>query len=129
MSGGHFDYTHYHIDNIAEEIDKVIQKNKVNKCKDDLCSWDYDENGNVLEDCKYYYNYNDKTIEKFKEAVKILKTAAIYAQRIDWLLSGDDGEEEFNNRTEEELNKLNENNAVLEGKIFEGEICKKYSTN
>ena len=33
--------------------------------------------------------------EKMKDAIKILRTAAIYAHRIDWLLSGDDGEESF----------------------------------
>lgn len=30
----------------------------------------------------------------------------IYTQRIDWLLSGDDGEESFHSRLKEELDKL-----------------------
>ena len=106
MSGGHFDYKQYVIDNIAEEVERIISRNKIEKKKEDLNRWDYDENGNIYEDSKYYYNYSDKTIEKFKEAVKILKTAAVYAQRIDWLLSSDDGEEEFHSRIEEELNEL-----------------------
>jgi len=33
----------------------------------------------------------------------VLRKAAIYAQRIDWLLSGDDGEESFLERLKEEL--------------------------
>ena len=36
----------------------------------------------------------------------ILKQAEIYAQRIDWLLSGDDGEESFHERLKEELEEL-----------------------
>ena len=41
-----------------------------------------------------------------KEAVKALKIAQVYAQRVDWLFSGDDGEESFLSRLEEELKKL-----------------------
>jgi hypothetical protein len=32
--------------------------------------------------------------------------AEIYAQRIDWLLSGDDGEDSFRERLKEDLEKL-----------------------
>jgi len=35
--------------------------------------------------------------------VEILKKAKIYAQRVDYLLSGDDGEESFLRRLKEEL--------------------------
>ena len=41
-----------------------------------------------------------------REAVKILKIANIYVQRIDWLLSGDDGEETFLNRLSEDLSNM-----------------------
>lgn len=41
-----------------------------------------------------------------KEAVKALRVAQVYAQRVDWLLSGDDGEESFLRRLEEELKKI-----------------------
>ena len=41
-----------------------------------------------------------------KEGIEILKKAQIYAHRIDWLLSGDDGEESFLKRLEEDLNEL-----------------------
>jgi hypothetical protein len=42
-----------------------------------------------------------------KEGIEVLKRAQIYAQRIDWLLSGDDGEESFLKRLEKDLNELN----------------------
>ena len=41
-----------------------------------------------------------------KEAIKALKIAQVYAQRVDWLLSGDDGEESFLSRLDDELKKL-----------------------
>ena len=36
----------------------------------------------------------------------LLKKATIYAQRIDWLVSGDDGEESFLSRLKEDLEQL-----------------------
>jgi hypothetical protein len=52
------------------------------------------------------HGYNPETIEKFKLAVDSLRIAATMAQRIDWLVSGDDGEESFHRRWDEELEKL-----------------------
>ena len=60
------------------------------------------------EDGEYYPEYTDETIQIFSDAVKALRKAAIYANRIDWLLSGDDGEESLKERLEEELKKLEE---------------------
>lgn len=105
MSGGRFDYDQYRIDHIADEIESVILKNKVEKDKKDLYRWDYDENGNVYEGSRFYYSYNEKTIERFKEAVKTLRKAAIYAQSIDLLLSSDYGESTFHKILEKELKK------------------------
>lgn len=58
----------------------------------------------------YYPDYTEDTLAEFRKAVVILKQAAIYAQRIDWLLSGDDSEESFHGRLKEELKKLNTTN-------------------
>ena len=75
MSGGAFEYEQYRIDDIADEIDSVIKKD----------------------------DYPDDVIIEFKKAVKLLRKSSIYAQRIDWLLSGDDGVESFHRRLKEEL--------------------------
>lgn len=64
----------------------------------------YDEDGKETN----YYDYEPETIEEFCKAIKVLREAAVYAQRIDWLLSGDDGEETFHKRLKEELGKLKE---------------------
>lgn len=109
MSGGHFDYLQHHIGDIAEEVKDVIVKNKVEVPNCDHESWDYDKDGNLYDWAKYYYCFEEKTISRFKEAYRKLKEAEIYAQRIDWLLSGDDGEDTFHERLERDLEELNEN--------------------
>jgi hypothetical protein len=86
MSGGHFDYKQYHIDDIVSKIEYLIKTN------DYTDGWGYKR------------AYSEETITKFKEALTTLRRGAIMAQRIDWLVSGDDGEESFHQRWEEELN-------------------------
>jgi hypothetical protein len=108
MSGGRFDYVQYKIDDIADSIERVIEKNGRKKTKEELKSegWhDPDWYEKYPEDL-YHLKYPDEVIEKFKEGVKMLRIAAVYAQRIDWLLSGDDGEESFLRRLKEDLDKL-----------------------
>ena len=85
MSGGHFDYMQYRISDIATMIDELIASNDTP-----------DEDG-------YSYNYTPDTINKFLLASATLKVAAKMAQRIDWLVSGDDSEESFHERWSEEL--------------------------
>ena len=50
-------------------------------------------------------DYSDKTVSKIKEMLVTIKKAKIYLDRIDWLFAGDDGEETFLERTEEDLKK------------------------
>ena len=168
MSGGHFDYYQYHIEDIANKLEenladieyaKSIDTIKKKEVYGYLLSVDsgnkywpnwllnvlhhHDNREDVINhlvDFHYIYNkdgkiyYDDgktyevviyegereewadgkwhieiedpEVVEEFKKGLKILKTAAIYAQRIDWLLSGDDGEESFKRRLKEELDEL-----------------------
>ena len=92
MSGGYFDYYQYHINDIAASIQKVI---------DDNDSEQTDEYGNPFS-----YRLSDKTISEFKNAVAILRRASVYAQRADWLLSGDNDEESFHDRLAEDLSEI-----------------------
>ena len=118
MSGGSLcDYQQYKISLIADEVEQIIKENKKEKPKESLESWEIDENGIVKEWAKYYYNFSDKTIEQFKKGLEVLKKAYIYAQRIDWLVSGDDGEDDFSWRLQKDLEKenlLSDNNNLLE---------------
>ena len=94
MSGGTWDYSQYHISTIADSIESLIYNNDSNE---------KNEFGDVIG-----YHFSQDTIDQFKQAVTILKKAAVYAQRIDWLIAGDDGEDTFHIRLEEELNQLDE---------------------
>jgi hypothetical protein len=108
MSGGAFDYNQYKIGYIADQIEETVVKNGVEKTPEEIKNdWHNDEWYEKYPEDKFHYKYPDEVIEKMKEAVKALKIAQVYAQRVDWLLSGDDGEESFLRRLEEELNELN----------------------
>ena len=84
MSGGHFDYQEWRIDDIADEIEQ-----KIINSEEEFRENDYPtiKNGEVLKE--------------LKRGLKILRQAYIYAHRIDYLLSGDDGEESFLRRKKE----------------------------
>jgi len=108
MSGGAFDYNQYKIGYIADEIDEIIVKNGIEKTPEELKdeSWRDPEWYEKYPEDKFHYKYSDEVIEKMKEAVKALHIAQEYAQRVDWLLSGDDGEESFLSRLEENLKQI-----------------------
>lgn len=116
MSGGHFDYAQYRIDEIACSVEDYIYGHPLNE--DDLFSLDSERNFYEQEEYDYCkknkhsmpnrYGYSEETIGEFKKGLEILRKAAIYAQRIDWLLSGDDGESSFHERLNEELKEIKE---------------------
>jgi hypothetical protein len=112
MSGGHFDYKQWYINQIADDVEKIIERNGRKKTDEELKdeSWRRDDWYEKYPEDLYHYKYPDEVIEKFKEGLTILRQAAVYAQRIDWLLSGDDGEETFLKRLEKELSELKEDN-------------------
>lgn len=77
MSGGRFNYSQYRVLTIAEDIESYLEKN------DQALS--------------------EETLREFHSAALYLKKAFVYAQRIDWLLSGDDDEETFHKRLKKDL--------------------------
>ena len=87
MSGGHFDYVQYRITTAAEQVAELIR-----------------EVENAVED-EYGYKreYEPETVEKFRECETLLKKAAVLLHRVDWLVSGDDGEDDFHRRLKEDL--------------------------
>lgn len=109
MSGGAFDYNQYKIGYIADEVEQLIRKNGKEKTKEEMKDegWrDPDWYEKYPED-KFHPEYSEEVIKRFKEGVEILRKAEVYAHRIDWLLSGDDGDETFLERLKEDLDKLN----------------------
>jgi hypothetical protein len=100
MSGGYFEHKQYIIDDIAEEIDRIIAR--IYKTRKELEGSPKDPS-HPDYNWDRWYNFSDETLAKFKEARDTIRRAAKMAQRIDWLLSGDDDEDSFHKRWVEEL--------------------------
>lgn len=81
MSGGYFDYKQYAMIEIAEAIGNKIAV------------------GSSL---------SDRTIEIMKDAYKQIRIAHIYAQRVDWMVSGDDSQEGMQQSLEADLKDFEE---------------------
>lgn len=77
MSGGHFDYLQYRIDDAANEIERKQ-------------TWSGED-------------FSAETLEKFRKAAITLRAASIMLHRIDWFLCDDDSEESFNRRWGQDL--------------------------
>lgn len=82
MSGGHFDYAQYKIEQIADQVEQLIIKNEFLPMEE---------------------RYTTETINQFRSGLRTLRMAYVYAQRIDWLVSCDDGEEAFHRRLMDDL--------------------------
>lgn len=80
MSGGFFDYQQVYINDIADQIETYI-----------------------LNDLENHDIQNPKVIKEIENGLKLLRIAAVYAKRIDWLVSGDNSEETFLERLTDEL--------------------------
>lgn len=79
MSGGAFDYLQHRYE--WQQAIEVIQEN-------------IKENPN---------EFSEETLNKFEIGLDFIKTARIYLERIDYLLSCDDGEESFHRRLLKDL--------------------------
>jgi hypothetical protein len=87
MSGGHFDYNQYRIYQIADEVEQLILTNR----------------STLTDEGR---NYSAETIDEFHRALYFLHMAAVYTHRIDWLVSGDDGEDSFHARLEKDKDEI-----------------------
>ena len=89
MSGGYFNYDQYKIGNIADSVEQLIISND----SKELDEWQ----------CSKGRGYTEATISEFRTALRLLRRAEIYAQRIDWLVSCDDEEGTFHYRLDLDL--------------------------
>jgi len=76
MSGGYFDYEQGRMQSMADRLASVIETN--------------DE-------------FSQETLAEFLKGLVLLRAAAVYLERIDFLLSSDDSEETFHKRLKEDL--------------------------
>ena len=91
MSGGTFDYSQYRIIDIIETIQSHINS------QGEKIDYEYGDKHQIFE---------PDVLKRLQDAIECLKKAYVYAQRIDRFLAGDDGDETFIRRLNEELNEL-----------------------
>ena len=114
MSGGKFDYIQYRFTDIIEDIKKEVENSGLEKTDEEIKNegryWDPEWYEKYPED-KFHTEYSPEILVEFENAISIIAKAQIYIQRIDYLLSGDDGEESFIRRLKNDLDKLNNQEA------------------
>lgn len=86
MGGGYFEYQQYHLQDIVDKLREIKVK---------------------IENDEEFYQYDRKEelLQEISNGLDYLNLAGIYTKRLDWLFSGDDGEDSFFERLEEELEK------------------------
>jgi len=105
MSGGAFQYNQYRIRQIWEDIQEELDKQGQEKPKD-LLGYFGREYFEKYPEERFETTYREDIQQIFKDGIRALKIAEIYAQRIDWYLSGDDGEDSLVSRLKEDLKEL-----------------------
>ena len=104
MSGGRLEYSRYRLEEIINTIENEINNNEKPPYDNPDNEWDRLENERFYAEggCRWDY----RTIREFKFAIKLINRVDVYMHRIDYLLSGDDGEDNFHERLKEDLNNL-----------------------
>lgn len=88
-AGGFFDYKQYEIDQIADLIQEIIDNNV----------------------------YTVKTVNVLQYAVYYVRKAFVYAQRIDWFVSGDESEDSFHSRLKEDLDEIKRPEPIIDSNV------------
>jgi len=81
MSGGHFDYTQDRLNSVLTEMEHILSNPEK-------------------------FALTEYASGKIADAIKNIKIAQIYIQRVDWYICGDDGEEAFKTRLEKDLSNV-----------------------
>lgn len=87
MSGGHFDYIQYNLSEVEDELENLLKN-----------EGDGDDG--------YYEPFSEDVLKIIEETYRLTKLARIYIHRLDWYLSGDDGQESLISRLKEDLKEL-----------------------
>ena len=90
MSGGHYEYEQYKIDQVAYQMKKDIENN-----------------GETHDPHNYVFDFTKETMEYMKKVSDIVALAGILTKHADWLYSGDDSEETFRENIEKALLEYN----------------------
>lgn len=77
MSGSHYDYKYINISQLADELERDINLN------------------NEKDEFGYAPNFGTLTIATLKKCLAIIRLASNIGREVEWLYSGDYGEETF----------------------------------
>ena len=87
MSGGSFNYDQYKIQDVYEEIERILAEA-------------------VDDPDGYYGTMSDDVKEDMHSVMCTLMRCKIHVDRLDYLIAGDDGEETYHERLAEDLQKF-----------------------
>jgi len=93
MSGGTLETSPCVLRSLAEELENFVNKQWAFRLKDYIPNPDNGEHD---------HQFQLKTLDKISEAAKAIYKAAQMAERVDYLLSGDESENTFHLRWEED---------------------------
>ena len=114
MSGGSMNYAYGYINEAAEHIQHELANAELRR-----------KSGRFFDVAKYYQekhpdvgylkspeSLTDAVIERLRDALACLRQAAIYAKRVEWMTSDDDGYESFCLLLDEELSDCKKHGGV-----------------
>ena len=85
MSGGHYDYICHKITSFADDLQRDLDNNQ------------------TRNSYGFYYGFSDDTMKVLEEIKKMAVIFGYLAHHVEWLYSGDYGEETFLERVKETL--------------------------
>lgn len=114
MSGGSMEYVYWKIQEAARQIQHEL-------ANAELCR----RNGRFFDAAEYYRKQHpdvdylkspeeltDAVIKRLRDALVCVRKASIYAERVEWLTSDDDGYEDFCIRLDEQLAECEKHGGV-----------------
>jgi hypothetical protein len=108
------DYAYRHINEAARHIQRELANLELcRKNKRFVMPYEgYQEKFPELDYLKSPEALTDAVIKRLRDALLCVRKAAIYAERVEWLTSDDDGYESFCLRTDEELEECDKHGGV-----------------
>ena len=123
MSGGKFEYAQenfntFYIIPFAEQLERFEEYRLLDEDKVDPDDWEQN----------YARSLSEETMKEYRKGLIAMRVAFAYADRIDWLECGDDDEDNFHKRLQEdiEIAMIAERNITNQFVVPEGKVIKVY---
>jgi hypothetical protein len=115
MSGGSMNYVYCEINDAADNIPTVLSNYIINRkygiyIEPNQCYKDKHPDIDYLADDK---SLTDAVIKRLEQCLLTVREAAICAERVEWLTSGDDNEAEFCMRLDKDLAEFRKTDGVM----------------